>query len=273
VSVINVVASNLTPLAADDAASVFAQAGLWLDLTANDTDPNGDRLAVISLGLVGTKGSVTLNPTATNGAYYSAGSAFQSLSAGETATDSFTYTVSDGNGGTDTATVRITVTGVNAAPVARNDTAATDASHSLAINVLTNDTDINAHDTLTVSALNTTGTQGSVTIGLGGVVNYTPGGTLRYLAQGQTTNDHFNYTVADGHGGTATAGVTVTVTGTWLPPTVVANTATTDAAHAVTINVLANDSDPQAGVTLSVVAVDTTNTNGTVVINANGTVT
>ena len=126
---------------------------------------------------------------------------------------------------------------------------------------------------LTVSALTTTGTQGTVTIGVGGVVNYTPGVAFRYLAQGQTANDHFNYTVADGHGGTATAGVTVTVTGTWLPPTVVANSATTDAAHPVTINVLANDSDPQAGVTLSVVAVNTTGTNGTVVLNANGTIT
>ena len=38
---------------------------------------------------------------------------FESLAVGETATDSFTYTISDGNGGTDTATVTITITGLD----------------------------------------------------------------------------------------------------------------------------------------------------------------
>ena len=39
--------------------------------------------------------------------------------------DSFTYVVSDGNGGTDTGTVDVTVTAVNDPPVATNDTAST----------------------------------------------------------------------------------------------------------------------------------------------------
>ena len=38
---------------------------------------------------------------------------FNDLAAGETATDSFTYTVDDGNGGTDTATVTVTINGAN----------------------------------------------------------------------------------------------------------------------------------------------------------------
>ena len=46
-------------------------------------------------------------------------SAADDLATGETATDSFTYTVSDGNGGTDTATIVITVTGTNDAPTAQ----------------------------------------------------------------------------------------------------------------------------------------------------------
>ena len=44
------------------------------------------------------------------------------MDASDTVTDSFTYTVSDGNGGTDTATLIITVTGVNDAPVGVADT-------------------------------------------------------------------------------------------------------------------------------------------------------
>ena len=43
------------------------------------------------------------------------------MDAGDTATDVFNYTVSDGNGGTDIATITITILGANDAPVAQND--------------------------------------------------------------------------------------------------------------------------------------------------------
>lgn len=57
---------------------------------------------------------LSVNP---NGTYtYNPNGVFDSLQPGQTANDSFTYTVSDGNGGTDTATVDITITGTNSAP-------------------------------------------------------------------------------------------------------------------------------------------------------------
>jgi VCBS repeat-containing protein len=46
----------------------------------------------------------------------------QGLAAGEDTTDTFTYTISDGNGGKDTATVTIAVNGVNDAPVITSGT-------------------------------------------------------------------------------------------------------------------------------------------------------
>lgn len=265
---------NQPPTANPDTATVASQAGLWLNLTGNDTDPNpGVQLAVVSLGLSGTKGIVTLNPAATNGAYYYSGTAFETLSAGESATDSFTYTISDGHGGASTTTVTVTVTGVNKPPVARNDTAATDAAHAVQINVLANDTDVNADDVLRVTSLNLSGTQGKALIGANGMVGYTPGGTLTYLAAGQHATDSFGYTISDGHGGTSTARATVTVTGTWQPPVATGDKATTDAAHPVTLNVLANDSDQNPGVTLAIASIDTTGTNGSVTINPDGTLT
>lgn len=55
--------------------------------------------------------------------------------------DEFTYTVDDGRGGNHTATVYITVIGINDPPVLRDDTAITDEDTPVVIDVLANDTD------------------------------------------------------------------------------------------------------------------------------------
>ena len=47
---------------------------------------------------------------------YSPDGQFEFLAVGETTTDTFDYTISDGNGGTDSATVTVTITGENDAP-------------------------------------------------------------------------------------------------------------------------------------------------------------
>ena len=54
------------------------------------------------------------------------------LTAGQTATDTFTYTVSDGTD--DTGELVITITGVNEAPVAGNDTGSVDEGQTLTVN-------------------------------------------------------------------------------------------------------------------------------------------
>ena len=71
---------------------------------------------------------------------YDPGSVFQSLGVGESATDSFAYTVSDIAGAAATATVSITVAGVNDAPVAVADAGDTDEDTPATIDVLANDT-------------------------------------------------------------------------------------------------------------------------------------
>ena len=69
--------------------------------------------------------------------------------------DTFAYTVTDSNGGTDTATVTITINGVNDAPTAVDDsnqldiTTDEDSAFTTA-SVLTNDTDPDASDVLSV---------------------------------------------------------------------------------------------------------------------------
>lgn len=77
----------------------------------NDSDPEGDSLTVTGFDNTSTLGVVTDNNDGTFD--YNPNGEFDFLSEGETTTDSFTYTVSDSNGSIDTATVTITVTGID----------------------------------------------------------------------------------------------------------------------------------------------------------------
>jgi VCBS repeat-containing protein len=105
--------------------------------TANyDTDPDSDTLTVTAIrvgssegsgtagsigsALTGTYGQLTI---AANGSYtYVANQdAADALDPGDVVTDTFNYTVSDGQGETDIAVLTITVNGINDTPVAQND--------------------------------------------------------------------------------------------------------------------------------------------------------
>jgi VCBS repeat-containing protein len=90
------------------------------DLLANDTDDDGDTLTITGVSGISALGAaVTLNLDGT--ITYDPSGALDYLSQGERVDDSFTYTIDDGNGGTDTATVTFTVIGVNDAPSAPSD--------------------------------------------------------------------------------------------------------------------------------------------------------
>jgi hypothetical protein len=117
--------------------------------------------------------------------------------------DSFSYTISDGAGGSDTAVVTITVTPVNDAPVANDDVATTLQDTTVTIDVLANDSDVEG-DALSVTAV-TIPTNGSVVINPDNTVTYTPDASY-------SSTDSFSYTASDGNGGSDTAVVTITVT-------------------------------------------------------------
>ncbi len=107
---------------------------------------------------------------------------------------------------------------VNQSPVAVNDggaafTTAANASFTTG-NVLSNDSDPDSGDILSVQSIDTTGTLGQVTSNNNGTFNYNPNGQFNTLLVGQTATDTFSYVVSDGNGGTATAAVTITINGT-----------------------------------------------------------
>jgi len=89
-------------------------------LLANDTDPDaGDILSMISFDAVTAQGNAVTQDANAN-LVLNIGNRYQSLGAGQTATDIFSYTIADAAGATSTATVTMTINGVNDAPAAAN---------------------------------------------------------------------------------------------------------------------------------------------------------
>ncbi len=191
-----------------------------VDVLANDSDVDGDSLSVDSV-TDPVNGTVTNNNSDVT---YTPDENF-------TGTDTFDYTVTDGNGGTDTATVDITISPVNDAPVAVDDSAATDEDTSVTVDVLANDSDVDG-DILSVSGSDTTSAHG-------GTVIYNGDGTFDYTPLADFSGeDMFEYTLSDDNGETDTAAVTIVVNAI---PDAIADTGSTDQDTPITVDVMSND--------------------------------
>ena len=270
---LTVTGANDGPVAAADAATTAENTTASGNVLANDSDPDASDVLTVSAvdgqaanvgaAVAGTWGTLTLDA---DGSWtYVPNAAANGLAVGETASDSFTYTASDGHGGTATTTLSLTVTGANDGPVAAADAATTGENTTASGNVLANDSDPDASDVLTVSAVDgqaanvgaaVAGTWGTLTLDADGSWTYVPNAAANGLAVGETASDSFTYTASDGHGGTATTTLSLTVTGANDGPVAAADAATTGENTTASGNVLANDSDPDASDVLTVSAVD-----------------
>ena len=165
-------------------------------MLANDSDAEDDALTITAVGSA-VNGTATLSEDKATVTYAHDGS--------EITSGSFTYTVSDGSA-SDTATVEVTVTPVNDAPVTVDDTATVDEGGTVDITastLLANDSDPE-DDTISITAVGSA-VNGAITLSEDkATVTYTHDGS-------ETTAGSFTYTVSDGSAAdTATVGVTVT---------------------------------------------------------------
>ncbi|MBE7630460.1 Ig-like domain-containing protein, partial [Tenacibaculum piscium] len=185
----------------------------------------------------------------------------------------FPYTISDGNGGTDTANVDVTIG--NTPPVAEDDSATTAINTLVNVDVLSNngnglDSDVDG-DTLTITDINGTSPVVDTPISVtGGTVTLLSDGTLDIQPDGTGTAITFPYTISDGNGGNDTANVDVTIVPKDENPTAEPDTASTLKDTPVTTgNVLENDSVLDNATITSFDAISTKG--GTVVNNSDGT--
>jgi len=297
--------TNPAPTANDDTATTAEDTVVGGNVLANDGDPDGDSLTVTGFTIDGDAtphhpgdsvviagiGTFTLDGT---GAY-----TFTPATDWNGTVPTVTYTLSDGEGGTDTADLVITVTPVPDAPIIAggdvsssvveagnlDDGAVVAGTPSATGSFTATDAD---GDSLTWTVLGTANTTyGTFSLDSTGGWTYTLNNALpatQALNEGDSIPLTYEVQVGDGNGGTDTRTVTITITGTNDAPVATAdvgtvveagvlnggNTATAGTASAAG-NVLANDTDVDAGDTLSVGAVRFGGSDGTVGTALSGT--
>ncbi|MDO0972857.1 beta strand repeat-containing protein [Mycolicibacterium frederiksbergense] len=249
---ITINAVNDAPVAEDDSFTFDEDNSLSASVLSNDSDIDGDALTA-TLVDGPTNGTLTLN---TDGTFT------YTPDADYNGTDSFTYTVNDGTTTSSVAAVSITVTPVNDAPVANNDSYSIGEDSTLTGNVMSNDTDADG-DTVTATLLDGP-SHGTLTLNPDGSFTYTP--TADYAGI-----DSFSYRTSDGSATSNTALVTIAVTAVNDAPAAVDDSFTTNEDTQVSGNVLTNDTDAD-GNTLTATLVSGP-THGTLTLNTDGTFT
>ncbi len=331
--------ANDAPTALNDTATAVEAGGISNgsagtnptgNVLTNDTDPDSSGMArprQSAVCVAGTAASASGSVgSSVNGAYGSIQIAadgsytytvdnnnaiVQALrTSGQSITDLFTYTMQDASGLASTATITITITGANDAPVATVDNviaveaggvANGNAGTNPTGNVLTNDLDVDSGDTKTVTGVVTgvqasatgnvgaslSGTYGSITLGSNGSYTYTVDNNNAAVQALRTSSDTlidvFTYTMTDTAGATSTTQISVTIQGANDAPI-----ASNDSANAIEAggvnngaagsngsgNVLTNDTDIDAGDTKTVtgvVAGSAANASGSVGTGVTGT--
>src|SRR3954469_10546376 len=206
---------NDAPVAHDDSYTLNHDTSLTITaagVLANDSDLEGDPLSAL---LVSGPAHGSLSLTSDGAFTYTPAANFSG-------TDSFTYKANDGQTDSNVATVNLTITSANHAPVTNDDIAGVAKGQTITANVqhgvLANDTDPDGNS-LSVSAVNgsaanvghaVVGTYGSLTINGDGSYSYVA--SKLSLPSQAVAHDSFDYTASDGHGGTSTAALTVTIT-------------------------------------------------------------
>lgn len=265
--------ANDAPEAADDHAQTSEKSPVHILALANDSDVDAnDTIRIVSVDRTGLKGTVTLNESGS--LTYNPNGQFTYLGQGEHATESFTYTIADQHGATSTATVTVRIDGVNDAPVANHDFRVVSEKGEVRFNALANDFDPDVNDTIRVISLHSLGnSQGQRWINHDGTITYRPHGAYDYLGEGEVAYQQFAYTIADQHGATSQAVITIKVVGVNDAPVAHDDKAVTDEDNAVVIDLVANDTDVDVNDTLAIAGIDTTGLKGQVTLNADGTVT
>ncbi|MBQ4860643.1 tandem-95 repeat protein [Pseudoalteromonas sp. MMG013] len=189
---INIGAINDRPVVENDSVQTDEDTPLTLDILHNDSDveDQGFNGANITLEDQGKGEGLFDLATVTVNADGQLHIAPAKDAVGEL---TFTYVLTDSEAlASVPATVKVTIKPVNDAPVAENNTATVQEDGSFEINILGNDTDVDANDKLDVASVTLTdaASSGTVVISATGTATYTPNENF-------SGSDSFTYTIKD----------------------------------------------------------------------------
>jgi VCBS repeat-containing protein len=228
----NLTPGNMAPVAQNDAFStdesssiaggdLFADNGSGVD-SEPDSDPfvvslvNGSVANVNNQFALASGALLTVN---SNGTFdYDPNGQFESLAVGSNTLDSFNYTISDGIGGSDSATVSITIDGLNDPVFAFDDSVSTNEDTLLNADVFADngsgaDFDIDG-DSFFVSEVNgiAANVGSEIALSSGALLTLDSNGSFSYDPDNNINgSDSFTYKISDGNGSTSTATVNITV--------------------------------------------------------------
>ncbi|HEV2695398.1 MAG TPA: Ig-like domain-containing protein, partial [Verrucomicrobiae bacterium] len=234
--------TNRPPVAVNDSNSTPKNVAVTVPVLANDSDPDGDTLTIVSVA--STNGLASISGA--NIIY--------------TPTNNFlgpvtlVYTISDGFGGTNSAFIFVSVT--NRPPVAVNDPANTVENVAVTVPVLANDSDPDG-DTLTIISVNPT--NGTALIS-GTNVIFTPATNFVGTAM-------VDYSITDNFGGTNSALITISVTN--RPPVANPDNVSITENTTNTFTPLTNDVVRTPGGALTIISVSPTNGTATIIGGTN----
>ena len=225
-----------------------------------DSDDNGNTLlytiaGLPAAGLASISGSsLTFDP----------GADFQNLALGETLDVVVTVQADDGNGGTTTADVVITLTGTNDHPTMEagfaDVAAGNESSISVSLSALANDADNDDDGASLTYVIVGAPSDGSATIN-GDSLDFVTGGDFASLGVGETAEVVVTVQATDSHGATTTADITITITGVNDAPVALSSSLAVDEALGeitIDLNPLVSDVDVNDVLAISVVGfVDT----------------
>ena len=207
---------NQDPVAIDNRAMVEAEGQVGIRVLNNDFDPDGDDLRIKFAAtdkISANGGTIKLNNNGTPNNFADDRLVYRPA-AGFTGIDTFSYAIQDGNGGMDTATVKVNVQARNQDPVAVDDRAIVEAEGQVGIHVLDNDFDPDG-DKIKIKFAATdkiSANGGTIKLNNNGTPHNFSDDRLVYRpAAGFTGVDTFSYGIKDGNGGMDTATVEVTV--------------------------------------------------------------
>ncbi|MFV0458992.1 MAG: Ig-like domain-containing protein [Actinomycetales bacterium] len=266
---VTVTGTNDGPTATDDTLSVDEDTVGSVQVLSEvpaDSDPDTDDVLRVASVTQPSAGSASFDDTSVS---FDPGQDFQHLAVGATDSTSFSYTATDDNGGSDSATVSVTVTGLNDAPVAAADllTIGEDDLSAHTIDVMSNDSDIDDGSSISFVDLQASPVPdyGGTPTNVGSTVSFQiTDGRYNDLSAGEHVSAMVQYTIQDEHGATAQGTLEIRIEGANDAPTATDAEASTDQDAAIDVTALVeNGSDPDRADTLSLTGVDDSATQGT----------